>query len=350
MLQIRLCFFAGIFFFSYMSYSSDCEDVFDSNSKSNWLTAEELVELAKDSKKVNNSRMFQVQSRPVNIVSVSVLNEKIVDYLDFNFISLNLRKRIINVLIRNNEREPIVYIGELIQKNREYLLSIKGLGVRTVDMIEQALAQRGSYLEMKVPKDWQAPASQDIKEISVEILDQRIMEYLSFHFATVNTRNAIERGLRGSYFHSNEIVYIGELIQRSKNDLLRGEYRLGRTAVAALEKALSQRGGLRLGMRLSEEWTQPTVDVPMEVLNARVVKHLDFSGTSVSTRVRIINLLNAREIFYIGELIQLRERDLLWNYRISQSLMLVIKKVLAQKGLYLGTKLPEKWERPAVEG
>ena len=31
MLQIRLCFFAGIFLFSYMSYSG-CEDVFDSNS------------------------------------------------------------------------------------------------------------------------------------------------------------------------------------------------------------------------------------------------------------------------------------------------------------------------------
>ena len=349
MLQIRLSFFIGIFFFSYMSYSG-CEDVFDSNSKSNWLTAEELVELAKDSKKVNNSRMFQVQYRSVvekADLTDTVLNAKISDYLDFSFVSLSLRIRIINALIRNSKGEPIAYIGELIQKSREYLLSIKGLGVRTVDMIEQALEQRGLQLNMQVSKDWQAPAFQYIKDISVEILDQRIMEYLDFHFATVSTRNAIRGGLRGSYFGSNGMVYIGELIQMKKKDLLRGEYRLGRTAVAAIEQALEQRG-LRLGMRLSEEWTQPTVDVPMEVLNARVVNHLDFSGTSFSIRTRIINLLNAREIFYIGELIQLRERDLLWSYRISQNLMLVIEKALAQKGLYLSTKFSESWHRPLL--
>ena len=403
-----------------MFYSGACEDVFDSNSKSKWLTAEELVELVQSSKEVNNTRMFQVQYRPVvekadptDIVPVSVLNAKIIDYLDFSFVPSHSANRILTALNKhviarrdkgNNtfdptdpadieslrtgskvfdmERtwdegisyisKPILYIGELIMKSRENLLTVNGLGPKSVDTIEQALAQRGLRLGMAIPKNWTSPPSQ---EIPLEVLNERIFEYLDFSFTTTRTVKKIaqafrfaeiieddigyryvERGIWADDKPPSGIKYIAELVQLDKNDW--SKLRLGKTAIAVIEQALRQRG-LRLEMRVSEEWTRPTIDMPMEVLNARVVDYLELNVAKnnateentlhLDTRVnsQVVQQLRKNLIVYVGELIQKSREELAILGLDSRSLS-ALEKALGKKDLHLDTNLSKEWTPPVI--
>ncbi len=320
-----------------MSYSGDCEDVFDSNSKSKWLTIEELVDLAQNSQSFNHPGIFRVEYlpgvkkvKPLDRVPKEMLNQRIVDYLDFSFATPQIRTRIINGL----RRAGVLYIGDLISMSRENLLNIGNLSSKSVDTIEQELAQKGLHLSTTLAEPWIR------SQIPVEVLDQKVMEYLDSHFTTANTRNAVSRILGGSIFYKNEIIYIGELLQFSREELKRRGM-VGDKIVLNIEQALEPRG-LYLEMRIPKEWTRPTEDVPIEVLNKKIVNYLDFSFATPQVRTRIINYLKRKEILYIGELIQ---ESAYWLSRsVTEREMGVLKQALAQKGLHLSTTLPEKWE------
>ena len=65
--------------------------------------------------------------------------------------------------------------------------------------------------------------------------------------------------------------------------------------------------------------------------------------------VRSANCLKAESIFYIGDLIQRTEHDLLKTPNLGKKSLTEIKDVLASRGLSLGMRL-EKWPPAAVRG
>ena len=173
-----------------MFYSGACEDVFDSNSKSKWLTAEELVELVQNSQSFNRPGVFRVEYfpgvkkvKPLDRLPKEILNQRIVDYLDFSFTTPQISTRSINGL----RKAGVLYIGDLISMSRENILNIYSLSAKSVDTIEQALAQKGLHLSTTLTEPWIRP------QIPVEVLDQKVMEYLGSHITTAHTRNAVSR-------------------------------------------------------------------------------------------------------------------------------------------------------------
>jgi len=64
--------------------------------------------------------------------------------------------------------------------------------------------------------------------------------------------------------------------------------------------------------------------------------------------VRSANCLKAENIFYIGDLIQKSEFELLKTPNLGKKSLTEIKDVLAQHGLSLGMKL-ENWPPPSLE-
>jgi DNA-directed RNA polymerase subunit alpha len=64
--------------------------------------------------------------------------------------------------------------------------------------------------------------------------------------------------------------------------------------------------------------------------------------------VRSANCLKAENIFYIGDLIQRTEFELLKTPNLGKKSLTEIKDVLAQHGLSLGMKL-ENWPPPSLK-
>jgi len=133
--------------FAYSSYS--CEWLFGS-SESKKPSNGTPMDVINNSSKVNDPVALQAQSQEGDSLSVEVLNQKVFDYLDFSS-----TPSVIRTFIRNNIniRLDIHYIGELIQKSKEGLF---GLGFRedSVGIIEEALAQKGLYLDTKLDVEW----------------------------------------------------------------------------------------------------------------------------------------------------------------------------------------------------
>ena len=284
--MLKQCLLLLIFLlFSYVAYS--CEGIFDSQLKFRWLTGEELRKLVQDSQEFNRPGMFRVEYRPF-IKQVEPLDRVPTEILN---------KRIIHYL--DFSLFPAVVRG-LIQRFLRDHIKVRNL------------MERQEMLK-------------DSSQVSEESLT-----------------------------NENVIVYIGNLIGKSREELLTMEF-IGSQTLYAFEYALRQKG-LRLGMKVVSDWIPPSSrDIPVEVLNTRVVDYLDFSFVSTSNlkaiqrRLKWEHATRYDSVVYIGELIQLSERDLLENYYISQNVILVIEKALAEKDLYLSTTLPEKWERPTVE-
>ncbi len=375
------------FFFSYMSYSG-CENVFKLNSELKWMTTERLIELELGRKfqETNSSKVPQGQPRLVvkkekkveqaeifSMVPPTVLNEKVLHYLDFSFAVTGLEAIITRALMGSSllNKGGVIYIGDLIQMNGESLSKKLFFGREAVAAIKKALAQKGLYLSTKLSEEWFQPTL----DVPIEILNKRVVDYLGFNSPVV--KNSISRNtLRLKHtmktriielLRKNMIVYVGDLVQKSKEDLLKI---MDLETVSTIETVLIQ-NGLNLAIQLSKRW-RPPVMYTTQILNEKVIDYLDFSFVDYHTRNLIMLGLVANRIVYIGDLIQKKRENLIdanstssWQtgffrnvrvlnklsrrYSLGETKLLVLEAALAQRGLYLGTKISEKWIPPDGE-
>ena len=110
-----------------------------------------------------------------------------------------------------------------------------------------------------------------------------------------------------------------------------------RNAARVLVEQLSVFADLE-GMPISET---PKKSVPVDPILLRPVDDLELT-------VRSANCLKAENIYYIGDLIQRTENELLKTPNLGRKSLNEIKEVLATRGLTLGMKL-ENWPPAGIE-
>ena len=277
-------------------------------------------------------------------VSIEVLNQRIFDYLDFDFITIKMKNQ-----MRNNFRlSNTFYIGELIQKSEQDLLRISGFGRHQLNAIRKALTQKDLHLSTQLANPWTPP--QQKEHIATNVLNQRIFDYLDFDSIPLHIRARINKVLE-----ANNIIYIGELIQKS-------EYELSYLHLENITKAFNQKiidtlveilkqKGLHLSTTLANPWTPPQQKkhIATNVLNQIIFDYLDFSFIDSAIKIRLKINLEKEDIHYIGELIQKNEMQLFRIPGIGVKQISLFKKALKQRDLYLNTQLAKPWTRPQIK-
>ena len=179
----------------------------------------------------------------VKTIPLEILNQKITHHLDFNLVNSKYGSQISRTLEKNN----IVYIGQLIQKNEHDILNLVSMGKTQKDIIKKALTQKGLQLGTILNETWTSP---NVKTIPLEILNKKITHHLDFSFVNSKHRYQISEILE-----KNNIVYIGDLIQKSKQVLLNLPG-IGITRINELEEVLAHRE-LHLDTILTKPWFPP---------------------------------------------------------------------------------------------
>jgi DNA-directed RNA polymerase alpha subunit len=124
------------------------------------------------------------------------------------------------------------------------------------------------------------------------------------------------------------IDFVGTLIQKSEVELLRTSI-IGSKTIGQIKEALSQLG-LHLGMEVPS-W--PPVDlIRLAKQIAPFLQRVD----DLELSVRTTNCLRNDDVFYIGELVQKSEAEMLRMPNFGRRSLNEIKEVLAQMGLHLG--------------
>jgi Bacterial RNA polymerase, alpha chain C terminal domain len=126
----------------------------------------------------------------------------------------------------------IVHLGELVTKTEEEMLLTPNFGRKSLNEIKQELARVKLRLGMEIP-GW-PPV--DLKDISNRLPD-----------AVFKPAAELELSVRSSNCLRNDgIIYVGELVQRTEEELLRTP-NFGRKSLNEIKEVLAQMG-LFLGM------------------------------------------------------------------------------------------------------
>ena len=274
-------------------------------------------------------------------VPIETLNQRIFDYLDFDFITLKIKNQMRSIFRLSN----ILYIGELIQKSEQDLLQIPGFGRTQLNVAKEALEPKGLHLSTQLEEPW--TRSPQKEHIAIDILNQRILDYLDFNSIPFPMRFRINRT-----FEANNIIYIGELIQKNEYELSYLHLEtitntFNQKIIDILVEILKQRN-LHLNTTLAKSWTPPPQKehIAIDILNQRIFDYLDFSFIDSKVSNRLKNNLATKNIHYIGELIQKSELQLLRISGISIKQIYLFEKALKPKDLHLSTQLKEPWTRP----
>jgi DNA-directed RNA polymerase alpha subunit len=124
------------------------------------------------------------------------------------------------------------------------------------------------------------------------------------------------------------IDFVGTLIRKSEVELLRTSI-IGSRTVGQIKEALSQLG-LHLGMEVPN-WPPADLDRLAKQI-APFLRKVD----DLELSVRTTNCLRNDDLFYIGELVQRSEAEMLRVPNFGRKSLNEIKEVLAQMGLHLG--------------
>jgi DNA-directed RNA polymerase subunit alpha len=117
-------------------------------------------------------------------------------------------------------------------------------------------------------------------------------------------------------------------------------------ALAYAAKILKEQ--LQAFINFDEEIVEPTVEVDREDHDSPVNENLYRSVEDLELSVRSANCLRNADIWFIGDLVQKTETEMLKTKNFGRKSLNEIKQLLSEMGLGLGIKL-DGWERPAVE-
>jgi DNA-directed RNA polymerase alpha subunit len=127
------------------------------------------------------------------------------------------------------------------------------------------------------------------------------------------------------------IRYIGELVQKSEDELLRTP-NFGRKSLNEIKEVLAEIG-LGLGQVLPD-WPPENLEL-FSLKTAKLFERFD----ELELSVRSANCLKNDGIHYVGELVQRSEAEMLRTLNFGRKSLNEIKEIIAQSGLHLGMDL-----------
>jgi hypothetical protein len=130
---------------------------------------------------------------------------------------------------------------------------------------------------------------------------------------------------------NDDIFYIGDLVEKSEAEMLRMP-NFGRRSLNEIKEILSQMD-LHLGMEVPN-WPPEN----LEALSARMQRLLQ-RVDELELSVRTANCLRNENIFYIGELAQKSEGEMLRTPNFGRKSLNEIKEILSQMDLHLGMEI-----------
>jgi hypothetical protein len=130
--------------------------------------------------------------------------------------------------------DGIIYLGELVQKTEEEMLRTPNFGRRSLNEVKEELARMKLQFGMRVP-NWPPANLDDLSNRLPDLVFKRADE--------------LELSVRSSNCLRNDgIIYIGELVQKTEEEMLRTP-NFGRRSLNEIKETLSQ-FGLCFGMKL----------------------------------------------------------------------------------------------------
>jgi hypothetical protein len=126
--------------------------------------------------------------------------------------------------LRNDD---IVYLGELVTKTEEELLSAPNFGRKSLNEIREVLIRMNLQFGMKIP-GWPLTDRNDISSMFPDVIFMRVEELE----VSVRSFNCLR---------NDEIVYVGELVQKSEAEMLRVP-NYGRKSLNEIKEVLAQMG------------------------------------------------------------------------------------------------------------
>jgi len=239
--------------------------------------------------------------------------------LDRTVDEFKLSVRTANCLQNANIR----YVGELVQKTEEELLESKNFGPKSLKEIKEVILEPlglsfGMEVEFTPPPP--KPAAVPVTNYNPADLDKSVDEWE----VSVRTEN---------YFLDANIRWIGELVQKTKAELMETK-NFGRKSLKEIKELLATMG-LSLGMKLVG-WMHPEL---REKLNMSV----DELNISMATK----RILQENDILYVGDLVYKTEAELLHLDGIAKGRLVEIKRAMFRIGLGLKMVLREPFVRPA---
>ena len=132
--------------------------------------------------------------------------------------------------------------------------------------------------------------------------------------------------------HNANIYSIGELVQRTRADLLKIK-NFGRQSLREITEILAQMG-LSLGMKISEG-------------SHRADDSLSISLESSGLRTRLVKILVNADIIYVGDLVQKTEYNLYRFPGFGRGSLAEVKAFVSRLGFSLGMEIPD-WEPPST--
>ena len=134
------------------------------------------------------------------------------------------------------------------------------------------------------------------------------------------------------------IVYVGDLVQRTEAEMLRGP-NFGRKSLNEIRDVLLQMG-LHFGMEIPG-WPPKNVE-QLSRLHTKLVKKVNELELSVRSAYCLQNIV------YVGDLVQKTEAEMLRTPNFGRKSLNEIEEVLLQMGLYFGMEIPG-WPPETVE-
>ncbi len=250
----------------------------------------------------------------------------------------------------------------------DVLLNLKALALRINGEREQATLR----LNVKGPaviyaRDIQTDADVEILNPDLEIghlvaegssLEAEIIARRGRGYDPVNTRKKLDEEVRplgtlmvdASFSPVKNVSYTVERTRVEKRTDLDKLIVLVKTngtvnpvdAVQQAARILVDQMKIFIESESSETALQSETLVPVNPVYQKTIDELELP-------VRSLNCLKAEQIFYVGELVQRSEMDLLKAPNLGKKSLIEIKTALAQFDLHLGMRL-DNWEKPERNG
>ena len=231
------------------------------------------------------------------------------------------------------QKNEIHYLGDLTTKREDELLALPGFEQSFLPEIESLLSKMGLSLRMNA--DWPSDPKQ-VKALMDKLNPKVELTAIFIRLVqNLNLRTDIKKVLK-----EGGIIYIGDLVTKTKLGLLRKVPGLGKKRISKVKAALSKID-LHFGMNI--DW--PSDPMQIEALVKRLNSEKEFNPLFT----RPINTLNLSDktkyvlmregILYIGDLVVKAQSELLEVLYFGEKKLTEVETTLAKIGLSLAMNI-----------